>query len=30
MENENQAGTATIRVIGVGGAGNNGVNRSRP
>ena len=27
MENENQAGTATIRVIGVGGAGNNGVNR---
>ena len=27
MENENQAGNATIRVIGVGGAGNNGVNR---
>ena len=27
MENENQAGMATIKVIGVGGAGNNGVNR---
>ena len=27
MENENQAGMATIKVVGVGGAGNNGVNR---
>ena len=27
MENENQAGIATIKVVGVGGAGNNGVNR---
>ena len=27
MENEKQAGMATIRVVGVGGAGNNGVNR---
>ena len=27
MENEMQAGMATIKVVGVGGAGNNGVNR---
>lgn len=27
MENENQTGMATIKVVGVGGAGNNGVNR---
>ncbi len=27
MENEKQVGMATIRVVGVGGAGNNGVNR---
>ena len=27
MENENQAGMATIKVVGAGGAGNNGVNR---
>ena len=27
MENENQAGMATIKVVGVGGAGNTGVNR---
>jgi len=27
MENENKTGMATIKVVGVGGAGNNGVNR---
>lgn len=27
MENENRTGMATIKVVGVGGAGNNGVNR---